>query len=137
MDWLNQRTGEDTAFFGVVVEAWTIDDSRPAPRFVPITFPNDWQKQSVRGERGSGSGQVSERGQRYRRFFQALIDTLREKHKFTSAEKGPAAELVPLHLNLQWHALQRSAWTGTEMQSRASTSEATTGVRTKRASIGL
>jgi len=88
MDWLNQRTGEDTAFFGVVVEAWTIDESRAAPRFVPITFPNDWQKQSVRGERGSGAGQVSERGKRYQRFFQALIDTLRDEHRFTSAEKG-------------------------------------------------
>ena len=33
LDWLNQRTVEDTAFFGVVVEAWQIDGSRPAPHF--------------------------------------------------------------------------------------------------------
>ena len=27
IDWLNRRTGEDTAFFGVAVEAWRIGDS--------------------------------------------------------------------------------------------------------------
>ena len=88
LEWLNQRTGEDTAFFGVVVEAWSIDDSRPAPRFNPIAFPNEWSKQVA--ERGSGSSSIelSERSLRYRDFFQELIDTLREEHHFTSARKG-------------------------------------------------
>ena len=88
LEWLNQRTGEDTAFFGVVVEAWSIDDSRPAPRFNPIAFPNEWSKQVA--ERGSGSLSIelSERSLRYRDFFQELIDTLREEHRFTAARKG-------------------------------------------------
>ena len=88
LEWLNQRTGEDTAFFGVVVEAWSIGDSLPAPRFNPIAFPNEWSKQVA--ERGSGSSSIelSERSLRYRDFFQELIDTLREKHHFTSARKG-------------------------------------------------
>ena len=33
LDWLNQRTGEDTRFFGVVVDLWRIADSPLAPHF--------------------------------------------------------------------------------------------------------
>ncbi len=88
LDWLNQRTDEDTQFFGVVVEAWKIDNSRPAPHFRPVAFPNDWKKQNVGKDATSGGAKVSERGERYRAFFQDLIDTLREEHRFTNARKG-------------------------------------------------
>ena len=90
LDWLNQRTGEDTAFFGVVVEAWSIDDSLPAPRFNPIASPNDWSKQDIgRASRGA-SAELSARSSRYQGFFQRLMDTLREEHQFTAARKGQA-----------------------------------------------
>ena len=90
LDWLNQRTGENTEFFGVVVEAWQIDDSRPAPHFNLVVTPNDWQKQSFSSVRQSGSmGNTSERGERYRQFFQNLMDILREQ-QFTNARKGVA-----------------------------------------------
>ena len=81
LDWLNQRTGEDTAFFGVVVEAWKIDDSRPAPRFTPVVVPNDWQKQ------GQEAG-LSPKQLRYLEFFQVLINTLHKEHQFTAARKA-------------------------------------------------
>ena len=91
LDWLNQRTGENTEFFGVVVEAWRIDDSRPAPHFNLVVTPNDWQKQSFSSVRqGGGAGNTSERGERYRQFFQSLIDIMREQHQFTNARKGVA-----------------------------------------------
>ena len=84
LDWLNQRTGEDTAFFGVIVEAWKIDGSRPAPRFSPVVFPNEWQKQA---QHSAQQARLSPRQLRYREFFQALIDTLREEHAgFTSVK---------------------------------------------------
>lgn len=89
LDWLNQRTGEDSAFFGVVVEAWRIDGSRPAPHFRLVAMPNDWQKQAVNVHRGdSSTGNVSERRERYRTFFQSLVDTMREQHRFTNARKA-------------------------------------------------
>lgn len=90
LDCLNQRTGDDTQFFGVIVEAWRIDGSLPAPHFRPVAFPNDWQKQSAKVDRSSigRPNYVSERGERYRQFFQALIDILRDQHRFTNARKG-------------------------------------------------
>lgn len=87
LDWLNQRTGEDTQFFGVVVELLRIDDSRLAPQFRTVATPNGWRKETAAKVRGDETV-VSVRGERYREFFQPLIDTLREKHKFTNARKA-------------------------------------------------
>ena len=44
IDWLNQSTNEDLAFFACEVELWKIDDSLPAPRFNVVCRPNDWSK---------------------------------------------------------------------------------------------
>ena len=85
LDWLNQRSGEDTEFFGVVLEVWKIDDSRPAPHFRVVSAPNDWHKSNVKIRT---SGEPSPQQERYREFFQNLIDTLREEHSFTGARKA-------------------------------------------------
>ena len=87
LDWLNQRTDENTEFFGVIVELWKIDDSRPAVNFNLVSTPNEWLKENMSGKSQSGIA-TSERGERYRIFFQDLIDTLREEHKFTTARKA-------------------------------------------------
>jgi hypothetical protein len=44
LDWLNEITGEDFAFFGVEVELWRIGSSAPAPKFNVVSKPNDWAK---------------------------------------------------------------------------------------------
>ena len=82
LDWLNQRSDENTEFFGVVIEVWKIDDSRPAPHFKLVATPNDWRKGKVTTKQ---EGTTSERGEAYRAFFQELIDRLREQHDFTGA----------------------------------------------------
>lgn len=47
LQWLNQRTGTDTRFFGVAVEVWRIAGSPPAPYFRVVVAPNDWRKRNV------------------------------------------------------------------------------------------
>ena len=85
LDYLNSRTGEDTQFFGVVVEVWKIDDSRPAPNFDLVVTPNEWRKESISRTK---DGVPPEKREKYRAFFQSLIDTLREEHRFTNAKKA-------------------------------------------------
>ena len=79
LELLNQRTGEDTEFFGVVIELWKIGDSHPAPHFKMVVVPNEWKKRFPTG--------TTERSRRYREFFQKLIDSLRERG-FTNARKA-------------------------------------------------
>ena len=84
LDWLNQRIGENTEFFGVVVELLRIDGSRPAVNFKPVAFPNDWTSSRIKAP----TGQPSPRMEAYRGYFQNLIDELRERHRFTGARKA-------------------------------------------------
>lgn len=44
IDWLNEVTTEDVAFFACEVELWRIGTSEPAPKFNVISSPNDWSK---------------------------------------------------------------------------------------------
>lgn len=82
LDWLSQHTDEDTEFFGVIVEVWSIDKSRPAPHFIPIITPNRWQR-TIR------SKSTSPKQRQYQEFFQHLIDVLRERN-FTNARSAQA-----------------------------------------------
>lgn len=88
IDSLNRRTGEDTAFFGVAVEAWRIEESPPAARFNVVALPNDWEKQGVSETTSSGGGPLTDKRRRYRDFWQPVIDELRDNHNFTKSKKA-------------------------------------------------
>jgi len=44
LDWLNEKTGENVAFFGLEIELWRIGGSPAAPKFNVVSSPNDWTK---------------------------------------------------------------------------------------------
>jgi hypothetical protein len=82
LEWLNSKTIEGVDFFAVVLEVVKIGNSKPAVLFKPVVRPNEWQKQTMKAAQ---AGQ-SEKGEKYRRFYQPLLDELRERHHFTNAK---------------------------------------------------
>ncbi len=78
LDWLNDRTDENTRFFGVEVGVVRIGDSAPAPAFRLVAQPNDWQK-TVRAATTQAES-LSGKGELYRDFwtqFLKLVQTQR------------------------------------------------------------
>ena len=84
MEWLNQRTDTETQFFAVVLEVLQIDDSNPALDFKLVVSPNEWQK----SQKQNTSTNLTPRQEKYKNYFQALINELREEYKFTKARVG-------------------------------------------------
>lgn len=63
IEWLNENTRENIAFFLIELELWQIDGSRVAPMFNVVEQPNYWAK-TVKG-----SGEVSETQAMYLDFW--------------------------------------------------------------------
>jgi len=81
LDWLNNMGGDRVGFFGVEFEFIRIDGSRPAIRFKPVVRPAAWEASESEDEEASGNSP-------YIPFYQALMDELREKHRFTNVRKA-------------------------------------------------
>jgi hypothetical protein len=92
LTWLNERTHEDVLFFGVEIEVLRIGGSLPAPHFNVVVAPNEWQKSKSRGAAGASATQPTERGEKYRTFWQGLLEEIltREPGATTaSPERAP------------------------------------------------
>ncbi len=83
LDWLNQRTDDSLEFYGVTVDLKRIGNSLPAPEFRSVASPNAWQKETRKLISGGSSHK-----EKYREFFQVLVDELRDKHQFTKVTKA-------------------------------------------------
>jgi len=83
IDFLNQNLKESLRLYAVEASVIRIDDSKPAFRLNVVSQPTE-PTVIVR----EGGQPVSETREKYRVFFQGLIDELREKHSFTNARVG-------------------------------------------------
>lgn len=77
IDWLNQRTDENTRFFGVVIHVVRIGDSQPAPDFELVAQPNDWKKQV---KKTTSASEASGKSVLYREFWEMVLDRIRAEH---------------------------------------------------------
>ena len=84
IEWLNNNTINDIGFYAIELEIIQIDDSKPVPLFKIIESPNK-NIVSARANNPMGNSDTQEK---YRQYFQYLIDELREKYKFTNAKVG-------------------------------------------------
>jgi len=48
LDWLNDHTNEEISFYGVQLELWQIEDSKPALRFNIVSKPNQAVRQAAK-----------------------------------------------------------------------------------------
>ncbi|MXY15256.1 MAG: DUF4268 domain-containing protein, partial [Proteobacteria bacterium] len=74
LDWLNKITHKNTRFFGVEIELWRIDDSLVAPKFNPVSMPNDWSRSFA--DRVTGGTELSERQLVRKEYWTGLQDRL-------------------------------------------------------------
>lgn len=79
IDWLNNHTDESIEFFGVVLEAVQIDDSKPAVNFRVVASPNNWQKSFV-GRRGEAPD--DDRLMYFYQFNEVVLDELQQIGSF-------------------------------------------------------
>jgi hypothetical protein len=83
IDFLNQNLREGLRLFAVEASIIRIDESKPAFVLTVISMPTEASIVS-----GEGVEKFSETREKYRTYFQQLIDELRQAHKFTNARAG-------------------------------------------------
>ncbi len=84
IDWLNDITGEDIAFFGLEIELWKINESPPAPKFNIVCSPNEWAKMA---KKSSTTGKVTEGNMLKQAFWTSFNEFMEEKGTFLKLRK--------------------------------------------------
>ena len=85
LTFLNSITKEDFGFFGVVLEAWQIGESLPAPHLRVEVEPDNWAR-SVRASYSSG---LTETERLYQRFWDAFMQSFRDTYPGWSRASNP------------------------------------------------
>jgi hypothetical protein len=89
LDWLNENTGEDVRFFGIVMQVVEIYGSPRAPLLKLVVEPNDWQKH-VRA--ATHSGRLEGKGAHYVEFWRRFLEVVKARYPgWTRATKPSSA----------------------------------------------
>jgi len=86
VNWLNENTNEGANFFLIEVQAWKIENSRPAPRFNIVAKPNDWTK-TVRSSQTANK--VTDTKLKQQEFWSKLKDYGEEHSKIIKSWQTP------------------------------------------------
>ena len=81
IEWLNEHTDSDCAFFLVEIEVWRIGDSPMAPRFNVVESPNEW----ARAEKAKSG--LSETGRIKLEYWQTYVDRAAQNETFSKLFK--------------------------------------------------
>lgn len=87
VEWLNEVTPEDTAFYLVRLDGYRIGDSEPAPLFTPIVAPSPETK-----DLGEHKKELAERHHLRRRFWEQLLERAKERGVGLHAHVSPSTE---------------------------------------------
>ncbi len=85
IDWLNQISNEQIAFFALEIELWRINESPPAPKFNIVCSPNEWAKTV----KETSSNPLSETRLLQGEFWRELKDYFEENGTFLKLSKPP------------------------------------------------
>ncbi len=83
LDWLNDHTTDDIGFYGIKVELWQIDDSKPAIRLNVISAPNEAVRQATKRKE---QGELSESRKTQLKFWNDFRKKLSETGKIRSLQ---------------------------------------------------
>ncbi|MEU6208053.1 DUF4268 domain-containing protein [Micromonospora musae] len=87
LDWLNNRTDENTRFFGIEISAVRIGTSLPAPLMRLVVQPNDWGKKVK--SLAQADATMSSKSLAYQGFWSKFLDVVRGRGlQWTTSVKG-------------------------------------------------
>jgi len=85
LDWLNDHTSDEIAFYGVKLELIQIDNSRPAIQFNIQSLPNEVVRQAVKSKE---SGELSETKKIQLKFWDSFREALANTGKIRVLQKS-------------------------------------------------
>jgi hypothetical protein len=83
LDWLNRITDNTFTFFGLEIELFKIEDSKPAPMFKIVSKPNDWSKQV---KKSTSAQPPTETKLLQREYWQGLKDFMEDNKSFVKMQ---------------------------------------------------